>query len=208
MQQQVNFYQPQFRARSARLPATMLLQACAAVVVAMLLLYAYGAWRVGGVQGDLRVIAQQEAAALQRLENLQSTIADVVGETSWATRLDDASRLLAEKEASLRLISGTELGNTGGFAPHLAALARQATAGLWLTHVALSGRGDRIWLQGEATRADNVPNYLQNLAAEPPFAAQRFHRLEIDRPADEPSGIVSFVVTSNESLGDDEVLNR
>ncbi len=212
MQQNINFYQPQFRERAVRYPAALLLQVCAAVLVTMVLIAAYASLRVSGVESELGIIAQQEAAAVERLENLRSTIEAVVGETSWAERLETASAELAEKEASLRLIGGTELGNAEGFARHLKSLARQASSGLWLTNIALSARGDRVWLQGEALAAELVPTYLQDLADEEPFESQRFHRLKIDDSADgaDVDGLrtVSFVVSSDRSLDGDEALYR
>lgn len=212
MQQNINFYQPQFRERAVRYPAALLLQVCAAVLVTMVLIAAYASLRVSGVESELGIIAQQEAAAVERLENLRSTIEAVVGETNWAERLETASAELAEKEASLRLIGGTELGNAEGFARHLKSLARQATSGLWLTNIALSARGDRVWLQGEALAAELVPTYLQDLADEEPFESQRFHRLKIDDSADgaDVDGLrtVSFVVSSDRSLDGDEALYR
>lgn len=211
MRQDVNFFQPQFRERAVRFPAVLILQVAACVLGTMLLIAGYASLRVSGVAGELEVIAQQEAAAIERLEKLRVTIDAVVGETSWADRLDGATAELAEKEASLRLISGTELGDAAGFARHLKSLARQATAGLWLTNVALSARGDRIWLQGEALAAELVPTYLQNLAEEAPFESQRFHRLKIDNPDDTGDGgrqVVTFVVSSDDSLSGDEALYR
>lgn len=208
VRQELNFYQLRFRERTARFPASLLLQVCASLVVALLLLSTYAGYQVSGVQSELEVIAQQETAAVRRLENLRTTIESVVGETSWAERLEGAQRDLVVKEASLRLISGTELGDAEGFARHLKSLARQTVGGLWLTNIALSAKGDRIWLQGEALRADLVPQYLQDLADEEPFEDQRFHRLEIDRGEDSAARTVTFVVTSDASLANSEVVYR
>lgn len=206
LRQDVNFYQARFRERPVMLPARMLLQVVAMLVVTLLLLSSYAAYRVSDVQSDLELIAQQESTAVSRLGTLRETIATVVGETSWAERLEVAGAQLSQKEASLRLIGGTELGDAEGFARHLKSLARQTTAGLWLTNIALSARGDRVWLQGEALRADLVPTYLQNLADEEPFEAQRFHRLEIDNAAVDGAQTVSFVVTSDVSMDGKKVL--
>ncbi len=208
MNQQVNFYQTSFRERTARFPTLLLLQVAASVIVTLFLLSTYGSYQVNGVDRELELIAQQEVAAVKRLESLRTTIAEVVGETSWAERLQRADTELSEKEASLRLISGTELGDANGFARHLKSLARQTMPGLWLTNIALSAKGDRIWLQGEALRADLVPTYLQDLADEEPFEHQRFHRLKIDTDEDSNAQTVSFVVTSDDALNDREVLFR
>jgi Fimbrial assembly protein (PilN) len=208
MNQQVNFYQPRFRERTAQFPAILLLQVAASIIVTLFLLSTYASYQVSGVAREQALIAQQEAAAVKRLENLRTTIAEVVGETSWAERLEQADSELSEKEASLRLISGTELGDAEGFARHLKSLARQTMPGLWLTNIALSAKGDRIWLQGEALRADLVPTYLQELADEEPFEHQRFHRLKIDGDEDSNAQTVSFVVTSDAALNNSEVLYR
>lgn len=208
MQQQVNFYQVQFRERITPLPTTLLLQACAAMFVAMLLIFAFAANRVGGVESEVRIITAQEKAALKRLENLRGTIESVLGEKSWADRLEEASGQLEEREASLRLISGTRLGNTDGFSAHLESLARQGTDGLWLTHISLSAQGDRTWLQGESLRADLVPVYLQELADEDPFASQRFHRLNIDRDDEDSGDTVTFVVTSDNTMASSDLVRR
>jgi hypothetical protein len=208
MQQQVNFLQQQFRERTTRLPSILLLQAFAAIGVTMLLIFAFAANRVGGVGGELRVIAGQEAAALERLENLRGTISSVMGEKSWAERLDEATANLKDKQASLNLISGTRLGDSAGFSQHLKSLARQSTNGLWLTNISLSALGDKTWLQGKSARADLVPVYLQDIADEEPFEAQRFYRLNIDRDDDDANGIVTFVVSSDASLSRRETVLR
>jgi len=200
MPQQVNFYQPQFRERPVPLPSGMLLQAVGAVFLAMLMIYAFATNRVTAVATEMQVIEAQEAAAVERLGNLRATIRSVIGEKSWAERLDEATRELDEREESLRLISGTALGDADGFSRHLEALARQSMDGLWLTQISLSAKGDRTWLQGESRRADLVPLYLQNLADEQPFAKQRFYRLNINRDEDETRNTLAFVVTSDSTF--------
>lgn len=205
MRQQVNFYQPQFRERAAPLPADLLLKVCGAVFAAMLIIYGFAANRVDGVASEMRVIAAQEAAAVKRLENLRGTINSVLGEQSWAERLEEASRLLEERESSLLLVSGTRLGNADGFSGHLMALARQSIDGIWLTRISLSAQGDETWFEGVSLKADSVPVYLQGLAAEAAFADQRFRRLNIDREPEGRGDTVTFAVTSDDSPGVDPV---
>jgi len=208
MQQQVNFLQSRFREQTTVLPSMLLLQVCGALFVTMILIYAFAANRIGGVASELRVISAQETVALERLENLRGTIHNVMGEQSWAQKLDAASELLREKEASLALIEGPDLGNTDGFSSHLRALARQGFDGLWLTNISLSARGEKTWLQGESMQAGFVPVYLQSLADEPPFAEQRFHRLIIDRGEDGTDDTVTFVVSSDSSIGSSTLVSR
>jgi len=82
----------------------------------------------------------------------------------------------------------------------LRSLALRDTDGLWLTHISLSALGDKTRLEGKALRADLVPAYLQSLAEEPPFAAQRFHQFQIEGPEKPNGGNVTFSMYSETPL--------
>lgn len=197
MQQQINLYQPDFREETKAFSAVGALQACGVGILMMALAYAFTAYRLGGLETDLEVIAAQEAMALDHTQKLAPVIVAVTGERSLSDRLDDALRTLEERQTVLSLVQGSALGDTNGFSRHLQSLARQQLDGLWLTHVTLSAMGDKTLLRGRAREPELVPAYVQRLAAEPPFAGQRFQRFQIDRP--EGEGVVEFSMTSEPS---------
>jgi len=200
MHQQINFYQAQFRSEEQIFSATTLLKAVAAVVLAMLLTYAFAAQKVSSIESESQIVARQETAAVERLVTIRPIIANVGGEMTWSERLDDAMRSLEEKQLVLSLLQGPTLGDTKGFSRYFRSLARQNMDGLWLTHINLSALGDRTRLEGKALRGELVPVYLQNLADEPPFAEQRFNQFQINGAEEPGSSIVTFSIDSEAEL--------
>jgi len=196
MRQEINFYQVSFRNEAPLFSAAVLAQAMVAIAVVMLLGYGYAWQRVGGLQAELLVVTNQEAAALERLETLRPIIDSVTGEKSLAAQLEDALRALDEKQIVLALVNGSTLGDTRGFSRHLRSLAMQRVDGLWFTYIRLSGTGESTSLRGHARRPEMVPAYVQNLARETPFAEQRFQQFEINRPGDAGEDVVEFSMTS------------
>lgn len=203
MNQQINLYQAQYHPRTRMFPALFMLQAAGILLFAMLLMYAFAQQRIGSVEQELEIVARQEVVATERLQNIGPLINAVTGETNWSEQLDDSLRMLAERQAVLNLIQGSTLGDTNGFSRHLRALARQDIDGLWLTHIVLSALGDKTRLEGRAIRAELVPLYVQGLAAEKPFATQRFHRFQIDSPVDDEEKALMFSMDSDVLLAAD-----
>ena len=200
MHQQINFYRDEFRSEDQIFCAMTLLKFCAAVLLTMLLGYAFAVQKVDRIENETEIIARQESAAVERLVKIRPIISSVGGEMTWSERLDDATRSLEEKQLVLSLLQGSTLGDTKGFSRHLRSLARQNMEGLWLTHINLSALGDRTRLEGKALRGELVPVYLQNLAEEPPFAEQRFNRFQINGSEEPGSSIVTFSVDSEVEL--------
>jgi hypothetical protein len=199
MQQQINFYRAEFRNAESTFGLTSIAAGCAAVLVAMLVVYLFAIGQLSGIDKELQIVDHQESAALRQLEQMQPLIGAVSGEQTWAQRLDDATRALEEKQLVLSLVQGSTLGDTLGFSRYLRSLARQDTAGLWLTRINLSALGNRNRLQGKALRAELVATYLQRLADEPPFARQRFNQFQIEGPADGDTA-VTFSMHSDDQL--------
>ena len=197
MNQQINFYQAEFRPQTHLFPAWFMLQATAIIIVGMALMYVFAQQRIDSVQHELSIVARQESVVLERLQNIGPLINAVTGEKNWSEQLDDSLRMLAERQAVLNLIQGSTLGDTKGFSRHLRALSRQDIDGLWLTHIALSAMGDKTRLEGRAIRAELIPLYVQGLASELPFAEQRFHHFQIDSPVDEGETALSFSMDSD-----------
>jgi len=200
MQQQINFYQAQFRTRQRNFSAATLLMACGAIVLAMLLAYGFEMHKLDGIKSELKIVNNQEQAAIQRLENFQSAGDVDSGGKSWTERLEDAKLSLREQQLVLSMVRDSTLGDTQGFSRHLTSLARQDTAGLWLSYIRLSALGDNTRLEGKALRAELVPAYLQFLAAELPFATQRFNQFQIDGPEEQSGGAVTFSMISEDPL--------
>lgn len=203
MKQQINLYQPQYRPQTRMFPAWFMLQATAALVLGMALMYAFAQQRIDAIEQELVVVARQESLALERLQNIGPLINSVTGEKNWSEQLDDSLRMLAERQAVLNLIQGSTLGDTKGFSRHMQSLARQDIEGLWLTRIVLSALGDKTRLEGRAIRAELIPLYVQGLTDEAPFAEQRFLRFQIDSPADDEETSLRFSMDSDILLASD-----
>lgn len=203
MRQQINFYGAEYSTGPTIFGAATLLIGCGVILLAMVLTYVFALQQHSNITSDLQIVRNQEKAAIERLENLGPTITAVGGDQNWSERLEEATRSLREKQIVLSLVQGSTLGDTQGFSGHLISLARRDTDGLWLTHIRLSGLGDKTRLEGKALRAELVPAYLQSLAEEPPFATQRFHQLQIEGSEDPTDSIVTFSMNNEAGFSAD-----
>jgi len=200
MRQQINFYNAEFSAGPQIFGAATLLIVCGVIMLAMVLTYVFAARQASGISSDLQIVRNQEKVAIERLQNLRPTITALGGDQNWSERLEEATRLLREKQLVLSLVQGSTLGDTRGFSSHLRSLSLRDTDGLWLTHISLSALGDKTRLEGKALRAELVPAYLQSLAEEPPFATQRFQQFQIEGSEKPNGGIVTFSMYTETQL--------
>jgi hypothetical protein len=196
LRQDINLYQASFRQQAPLLSAVVMAQSLAAVAVVMLLTYGYAWQEVSGMQAELQIVVGQESAAIARLEKLGPLIKSITGEESVTAQLNEALRTLETKQDMLTFVNSTELGDRKGFSHHLKSLATQSIDGLWLTQITLSGTGEATRLRGRAQRPELVPSYVQGLATEQAFAAQRFQQFVISRPDDNGGDIVDFSMSS------------
>ena len=115
-----------------------------------------------------------------------------------------AANLVREKEIQrlediARYLKAGETARTQGFSEELTVLSRAATAGVWLTTVKLDHAHANLVLEGRATDASRLPDYLGALRRDPFFAGFSFTAMDIhvsdaDRAATLPS--VSFRLSS------------
>ncbi|MDH3748450.1 MAG: hypothetical protein OER97_09610 [Gammaproteobacteria bacterium] len=202
MNQQINLYSAEFRPETNAFQSMFMFQAAGVLLFVLTMIYVFAHNGVTDTDRELAIVARQETSALERLQNVRPLITSITGEQSWAQQLEDASRMLAERQAALALIQGTTLGDTKGFSGQLRALARQDVDGIWLTHFVLSAMRDQTRIEGRALRAELIPLYVQELTAEPAFAQQRFHRFQIDNPIDENQSALTFSMDSQVLLAD------
>ncbi len=200
MKQQVNFYKSEFVLQKPMFTANTMLAGVAVLATAMLLVYLYAGQQLVSIENERAIAAVQEQSALAQLEKLQPLINAHRGDRTWEQRLQEANDQLANKERVLNAVRGTRFGDSRGFSRHLRSLARSDIDGVWLTQIRLSASGDDTRLEGRAKIAQQVPAYLQFLAAELPFATQRFHHFQIDGVDSQTEGNVRFSVTSDAAL--------
>lgn len=193
MKQQINLYDPILRQPRPVFSAAASAQGLVLVLVALGLFQAYAKWEVSTLSANVEEMRGAKAVAEKRYQALQARsprktpdpgldarIASLTDEIDRATKLADA-------------LGAGEFGNAAGMSGYLTGLARQRIEGLWLTRIEIRKGGEAIDLAGRSTTAEQVPQYLQRLSAEPAFRGRSFGGLNVRR---EESG-VSFRLGSS-----------
>jgi len=193
MYQQINLYQPIFRKQRQIFSAVTMVQALGLVAVALVAVYAYGAWQVSDLEFEVVQLEGREKALTTQLARIDPSLtANRRMEAEQELRRLNATVL--DQQRLIEVLRDGPLGNTGGFSPYLAALGRRRTPELWLTDFAINGGSGAIELAGRSTRPDLVPEYLQRLGREPVLVGQQFDQFEIER--DDENGEAEFRATS------------
>jgi Tfp pilus assembly protein PilN len=191
--QQINLYQPIFRRQRLVFSAVTMLQSVAVVAIALMTIYVYGVWQVGGLELQALELEGREKAYSAQLARLDPS----VNERRRAGMQRDLEALNATLLAQQRLIEVLReqpLGSAAGFSDQLAALGRRHRPGLWLTKLSINGGTSAIELVGRSTDPGMVPAYLLRLGDEEALEGQRFDEFEIERS--ESGDEVRFRVSS------------
>lgn len=211
MTQQVNLYHPIFRREEKRFSAATMLQAGLVVLVSVLLMYGYTMWRTQSLRVQQQEVNAQYVAALARLNDVSGKLPSRRADP----RLEQEVRDLEQRVQAVQVIRSTArrdlFKGSAGYSDTLVALARQSTAGLWLTGVTLSDAGDSLVLSGRTQTPELVPGYLQRLSAERTLSGQQFEIFQITRPVRTPAdggkrtedileAFVEFVVRSKPAV--------
>ena len=185
LQQDVNLYQPVFRAQHKLLSASALGLNLAALAAGLLVITLVSWRHVASIERQLASTAGQQAAGSPEQQEARIKV----------MALD-----LERRQLALRSLDHSDAAMAVGFAARMQALAHQHVAGLWLTGATFTALPQGFALTGSAVNADLVPLYLQALATEPALRGTRLDRLEIQRQKNTGSEHVDFAVSSSVSL--------
>lgn len=193
MSQQINLYQPMFRAQRKVFSAMTIAQVAGVFIVGLLLIYGYGRVQVGALESQIVTLEEQRNTAMQQLQRLSARTQPAQRSRLIDEQLREGQTELDAKLRMLRAFQTRRFGNTDGFSLHFAGLARQRIDGLWLTRIDI--RDDGISFAGEAEAAELLPRYIARLGRERPFTGTEFQRLQLTR-GDEPGTPVRFSVST------------
>jgi cell division protein FtsB len=191
--QQVNLYQPIFRKQRQVFSARTMAQAVALVAIALLAIYAYGVWKLAGLDADVVQLEGREKAFTAQVARIDPNLG-ANRRAEVEREIKDLNATLLDQQRLIEVLRDQPLGSTEGFSAYLAALGRQHTPLLWLTNLTINGATRAVDLGGRSVRAELVPEYLQHLGSEKALEGQRFDRLDIER--DKESAEIAFHVTS------------
>lgn len=165
MSQQINLFVPSLRPPRALLSAFRLASALGILAFAMLghgAYLAYQAWQEG------LVLDQANA----RLKDVQAQVVKF-GPASIRARSQALDQSIEQAEVELRVrqallerLKGGGLGNTKGYSDYMIALARQRTAGVWITGLTVAAGGGEFTIQGGVARPEILPGYIRRLSRE------------------------------------------
>lgn len=202
MNQQINLFQPIFRAQRKIFSAIVIAQIIGIATVALLLIYGYSYWQTRQLFTEYSRLQQQQNELTAKLTQFQTTLPKQVRSEALGRelkKLEDERNLKAE---AVNALKDRSLGSTAGFSQQLAALGSHRTRGLWLTDILFAGGGADFELAGRAMDARLVPQYLQVLAAGPTFDGIAFKSMRIGQaPAHSPAKI-SFLLSTASDIKD------
>jgi hypothetical protein len=206
--QQVNLYHPIFRKQEKKFSAATMLQAGLIVLTGIVLMYGYAAWRTYALRAQQQEINAQYVAALARLNDVSAKLPMRRAGPRLEQEVRDLERRIEAVQA-IRNVARRDLFKGGaGYSDTLVALARQSTAGLWITGLTLGGADDSVVLAGRTHSPELVPGYLQRLANEKTLAGQQFEIFQMTRPVRIPADANKHTDAVLESYIDFEVRSK
>ncbi|MFL6580222.1 MAG: hypothetical protein ACJ8G2_05725 [Burkholderiales bacterium] len=187
MAQQINLYNPVFKAQRSLLS---LRSACAGWLAVAVLLFAVAGYlkiTLYGLQQEERDLGQKLASAQAETQRLGKE----VGARRRDPRIEgEVTRLEQEvkgRHEVMDVLHAGGLGDTRGFSDHLKAFARQSFDGVWLTGLSIATSGKDVSLEGRASHAAYVPGYLKRLNSESAMQGHPFSELLIEEPPADPA---------------------
>ena len=188
LRQQINLYQPALEPTDGPFRSESALRVCALAAACLLMVWAFGWWRVVRLEHAVRSLGEQQQRQDATMVALNAARAEGMTPEQMQARVAAMTAELAVRKRTLELLKSGTAGEAHGFSSRLAALARRPVQGLWIDHVVLSGMTDSMSVGGTAMDPDLVPRYLRGLAEERPLAGARFDELVIERPGAKPKG--------------------
>ncbi|MGE4544377.1 MAG: hypothetical protein AB7D06_09750 [Pedobacter sp.] len=197
MRQQINLYQPALFEKKAPFPAVLMFIILGAVVVLALLVGALCLWRASVLETNLALSQSRQTAALQRIDEYQRQYPPRTADPVLARKVEKMMGDRQARLALLQLLTGGQPGNSVGFSRYLEGLAREDLSTVWLRRIRLSAGGHNLLLEGSATRAADVPLYLQGLNRQQDYAGREFDHLQLTQSEDNRQ-IVDFLLQTNQ----------
>lgn len=198
MSQQINLFQPILRRERVLFSAMAMVQSVAVVAVVLVAFTVYIQWRVAAQGDELAALSAQRDQLTQQLADASRRLPPGQEDPALAAKVSERQRELQAKRAFLREFSGREMGNTEGFSPIMAGLARQRSPDLWLEGFHLTGAGG-VTLQGQVLEAAALPAWLQQLSNEPVFVGLEFQTLLMERDEEDSRSLRFELRTQREA---------
>lgn len=199
MRQQINLYQPIFRAERKLCSAATVGIAAGLLLLTYVGIWSYGSVKVARLAQHVHGVQAQAQAQEAMVAEAASLRAQRAKPAAVEARIAQLSTQLTQRTRALEVLRSGVAGEPVGFATRLEALARGHLQGVWLDHLVLTGATGmqgNLRLEGAAVNADLVPRYLQSLAAESDLSGVRFAQFAIERPEQAGQASIRFRASS------------
>jgi cell division protein FtsL len=179
--QQVNLFQPIFRKERKLLSFKVLLQACAAVVVVLALLFVWSLQQTRQMDAELAQLKQQQSQYSTKLTKVSARLASMKTDSEPQLALAKLEQELAARKKVVAKLRRVKDSYSKGVSAYLESFSRQAPRGVWLTGFTVQAGGEGLVIRGSSLQPSLIPTFLQQLSSEDALRGTEFGLLQIQR---------------------------
>ena len=158
-------------------------------------------WQAHRAEADARAAETELTAERERRDDLRQRLEQREVDPALERELERARAELAGQKRFREALDQLKGVGHGGFSGALAGLEEAPPRGLWLRHFVLAGDGAARF-EGSTVAAEQVPTFVEGLAASDAFTASRFARMDLQRRED--GQYIDFVLSSRGLLTREE----
>jgi len=179
--QQVNLFQPIFRKERKLLSFRVMLQACAAVLVVLMMMYGWGVRQTQQMNVEVEQLRNQQARFAIQLSDISARLAGMKTDTAPQLALSELERELVARRKVVNALTRVRDSYTQGVSAYLESFSRQSPKGVWLTGFTVQAGGEGLVIRGRSLKPELVPTFLQQLSTEKALKGTEFGLLQIQR---------------------------
>lgn len=181
LEQRVNFYQAQFRKAEIRFPFSQMVALWVLLLVLLLAVTGVDRVRMDAQRDKVEKLQVRQRQMEKTVQQLDEQLAQRVTDPLLQRRVTELRQTLQEKQEFLAHLQAQGSQQQTTYSGVLDGLAQQSRSALWLTRIRLRSPGPTLALDGLATRADAVPEYLATLHQVAVFDGMEFRNVTVER---------------------------
>ncbi len=184
LEQQINFYRPEFGNPRSLFDLPGLLQLTAIIAGGMLLLYGWSLWQSHLLEQER--VQMQSWLDERRQQLTAASGADQNGDRQRLLReFQQLERQRLQNGQTIRLLRQASQEHRYGIADFMESLSRKVPRGLWLTRFSIDGERNAILIHGQASKPELVPHFIERLSEEETLKGVHFAQLAIENNRDD-----------------------
>jgi hypothetical protein len=181
--QQINLYNPAFKARRSQLSLKAACTGWGAIAILFVAAASFQKINLHSLEQQERELSKKVAGAQAEAQRLAGQVGSRRHDPRIAEEVSHLEQEVQSRQKVVDVLRAGDLGNTRGFSDHLKAFARQSFDGVWLTGLSIATSGRDVSVEGRALHASYVPGYLKRLNGESAMQGHPFSELIIEEPS-------------------------